>query len=142
MYCNVLYCTALYCTLLHCTAPHSPSLTLLCSVLYFQLLTFSTASLTIFSTASLTTGPEGAHLISNMNPNGTMNVFNLSALQMSRSVSGSGSGSDYHMSDEEASVGTQRDFIWGVIMGYFLGMYCTCCVVIHCALLYCTDCTE
>ena len=77
-----------------------------------------------------------------MNPNGTMNVFNLSALQMSRSVSGSGSGSDYHMSDEEASVGTQRDFIWGVIMGYFLGMYCTCCVVIYCALLYCTDCTE
>ena len=61
-----------------------------------------------------------------MNPNGTMNVFNLSALQMSRSVSGSGSGSDYHMSDEEASVGTQRDFMWGVIMGYFLG---TCCAV-------------
>jgi hypothetical protein len=41
-------------------------------------------------------------------------VFDISTLRMSRS--------DYHMSDEEASVGTQRDFLLGVIMGYFFGM--------------------
>jgi hypothetical protein len=46
------------------------------------------------------------------------------------------SRSDYHMSDEEASVGTQRDFLWGVIMGYFLGMYAyirsaLLCVYVH-----------
>jgi hypothetical protein len=59
-------------------------------------------------------GPEAIHGGIG-NSNGTGNVFDISTLRMSRS--------DYHMSDEEASVGTQRDFLWGVIMGYFLGMY-------------------
>jgi hypothetical protein len=44
----------------------------------------------------------------------TGGTFNLAALQqMSRN--------DYHLSDEESSVGTHRDFMWGIVMGYFLG---------------------
>ena len=31
--------------------------------------------------------------------------------------------SEFHSSEEESSIGTHRDFMWGIIMGYFLGKY-------------------
>ena len=34
---------------------------------------------------------------------------------------------EYHISDEESSIGTHRDFMWGILMGYFLGMYLRTC---------------
>ena len=99
---------------------------LLCTVLFRSASLISISFLSYFST-DFTTGPETQHGHGNLNPDGSGNVFNLSALQMSRS------GSDYHISDEEASVGTQRDFLWGVILGYFFGMYV--CSVSGCVVL-------
>ena len=123
--------TVLYYAPPHSTAPSSNCSALLCAVLLYLFpparVLFCIAS--CCTTSSLppsyhislhlflhlfTAGPEAIHGGIG-NSNGTGNVFDISTLRMSRS--------DYHMSDEEASVGTQRDFLWGVIMGYFLGMY-------------------
>ena len=43
------------------------------------------------------------------------NMFSMTSLQISRN--------DYSLSDDESSVGTLRDFMLGIVVGYFLGDY-------------------
>lgn len=40
-------------------------------------------------------------------------MFSMTSLQISRN--------DYSLSDDESSVGTLRDFMLGIVVGYFLG---------------------